>query len=133
DTNVHGTIDGIRAALPGLRARRGVAVIVGSVFSVLASPAVWAYVASKHAVAGFAASVRQELRRGPRPVDVAMVWPATIDTPIYQHAANRTGRSIHPIPPVVDPDRVARAILRAAERPRRRRIVGVVQGAFVPL
>ncbi len=133
DTNLHGTIDQVRAAIPALRRSRGVVVIVGSVFSALASPYVWAYVASKHAVAGFAASVRQELRRGPDPVDVAMVWPATIDTPIYQHAANRTGRAIHPIPPVVDPDRVARAIVASIERPRRRRIVGVVQGSFVPL
>ena len=133
DTNLHGTIDQVRAAGPALRRSRGVVVIVGSVFSALASPAVWAYVASKHGVAGFAASVRQELRRGPDPVEVAMVWPSTIDTPIYQHAANRTGRSIHPIPPVVHPDRVARAIVASIERPRRRRIVGVVQGAFVPL
>lgn len=133
DTNLHGTISQVRAALPALRRSGGVVVIVGSVFSALASPYVWAYVASKHAVAGFAASVRQELRRGRHPVDVAMVWPATIDTPIYQHAANRTGRAIHPIPPVVDPRRVARAIVRSAEHPRRRRIVGIVQGSFVPL
>lgn len=133
DTNLHGTIDGIRAALPGLRARHGVVVVIGSVFSALASPYVWAYVASKHAVAGFAASIRQELRRGPHPVDVAMIWPATVDTPIYQHAANRVGREPTPIPPVVAPDRVARAIVRAAERPRRRRVVGVVQGSFLLL
>lgn len=133
DTNLHGTIGQVRAAVPALRRSHGVVVIVGSVFSALASPAVWAYVASKHAVAGFAASVRQELRRGPDPVDVAMVWPATIDTPIYQHAANRTGRSIHPIPPVVRPERVARAIVRAAERPRRRRVVGMLQGSMLAL
>jgi short-subunit dehydrogenase len=133
DTNLHGTVDQVRAALPALRRSRGVVVIVGSVFSALASPYVWAYVTSKHAVAGFAASIRQELRRGPDPVDVAMIWPATTDTPIYRHAANRTGRRIHPIPPVVAPERIARAILRAAERPRRRRVVGVVQGSFLAL
>lgn len=133
DTNVHGTIDQVRAALPALRQSRGVAVIVGSVFSGLASPYVWAYVTSKHAVAGFAASVRQELRRDSSPVDVAMIWPATTDTPIYQHAANRTGRRIHPIPPVVDPVRIARAIVRAARHPRRRRVVGVVQGSLLAL
>lgn len=133
DTNLHGTIDQVRAALPSLRRTRGVIVIIGSVFSALASPYVWAYVASKHAVAGFAASVRQELRRGPHPVDVAMIWPSTTDTPIYRHAANRTGRTIHPIPPVVGPERVARAIVRAAQRPRRRRVVGVVQGSFLAL
>lgn len=131
DTNLHGTIDQVRAALPGLRRSGGVLVVVGSVFSALASPQVWAYVASKHAVAGFAASIRQELRRGPHPVDVAMIWPATADTPIYQHAANRTGRTIHPIPPVVDPVRVARAIVRAARHPRRRRVVGAVQGSLL--
>jgi short-subunit dehydrogenase len=133
DTNLHGTIDQVRAALPALRRSNGVVVIIGSVFSGLASPYVWAYVTSKHAVAGFAASIRQELRRGPHPVRVAMIWPATTDTPIYRHAANRTGRRIHPIPPVVGPDRVARAIVRAAERPRRRRVVGVVQGSFLAL
>jgi short-subunit dehydrogenase len=133
DTNLHGTVDQVRAALPALRRSAGVLVIVGSVFSALASPYVWAYVASKHAVAGLAASIRQELRRGPHPVDVAMIWPATTDTPIYQHAANRTGRTIHPIPPVVDPDRVARAIVRAARRPRRRRVVGAVQGSLLAL
>jgi len=133
DTNLHGTIDQVRAALPALRRSRGAVVIIGSVFSALASPYVWAYVASKHGVAGFAASIRQELRRDRDAVDVAMVWPATIDTPIYQHAANRTGRVIHPIPPVVDARRVARAVLASAERPRRRRIVGIVQGSFVPL
>lgn len=133
DTNLHGTIDQVRAALPALRRSRGVVVIVGSVFSALAGPYVWAYVASKHAIAGFAASIRQELRRHPHPVEVAMVWPATTDTPIYQHAANRTGRAIRPIPPVVSPDRVARAIVRAARRPRRRRVVGVTQGALLAL
>jgi short-subunit dehydrogenase len=133
DTNLHGTIDQVRAALPGLRRTHGVIVIIGSVFSSLASPYVWAYVASKHAVAGLAASLRQELRRGPHPVDVAMIWPATTDTPIYRHAANRTGRTIHPIPPVVRPERVARAIVRAAQRPRRRRVVGIIQGSFLAL
>jgi short-subunit dehydrogenase len=129
DTNLHGTIDGIRAALPALRDSRGSIVVIGSVFSQLASPIVWAYVTSKHAVAGFAASIRQELRVGPRPVDVSMVWPATIDTPIHQHAANRTGQAVRPIPPVVDPDRVARAIVRVARRPRRRVVVGAIQGS----
>lgn len=133
DTNLHGTIDQVRAALPALRRSHGVVVIIGSVFSALASPYVWAYVASKHAVAGFAASIRQELRRGPNPVEVAMIWPATTDTPIYRHAANRTGRAIHPIPPVVDPERVARAIVRAARRPRRRRVVGITQGSMLAL
>lgn len=133
DTNVHGTIDGIRAALPALRARRGVVVVIGSVFSEVAAPFVWAYVASKHAIAGFATSIRQELRRGPHPIDVAMVWPATIDTPIYQHSANYTGHEVQPLRPVVDPDRVARAIVAVAARPRRRRIVGVLQGAAVPI
>jgi short-subunit dehydrogenase len=133
DTNLHGTINQVRAALPALRQSHGVVVIVGSVFSRLASPYVWAYVASKHAIAGFAASVRQELRRGRHPVEVAMIWPATTDTPIYRHAANRTGRSIQPIPPALHPDRVARAIARAAVRPRRRRVVGMVQGSLLAL
>ena len=53
--------------------------------------------------------------------------PTTIDTPIYQHAANYTGHEMRPLPPYVDAERVARAIARLARRPRRTTIVGVTQ------
>jgi hypothetical protein len=50
--------------------------------------------------------------------------PASIDTPLFQHAGNWYGRRVKPLDPVNDPDRVARAIVRCARRPRRERVVG---------
>ncbi|WP_261163813.1 SDR family NAD(P)-dependent oxidoreductase [Microbacterium sp. Marseille-Q6965] len=130
DVNLIGTMEAARLAIPVLRRRRGVMILVGSVFSELAAPYVVPYVTSKHGIAGFAKGLRLELRGQ---VDVCTVMPATIDTPIHQHAANHTGRKIRPLPPVVAPERVARAIVRLSRRPRRNRVVGRAQGVMVPI
>ncbi|WP_167139734.1 SDR family NAD(P)-dependent oxidoreductase [Diaminobutyricimonas sp. TR449] len=130
DTNLLGQIYGARAVLPHFRERGGGAIIlVASVYSRIATPYVSAYVASKHGLLGFAEALRQEHYRDG--ISVSTVLPATIDTPLYQRSANYTGRRIHPLPPVVHPDRVARAIVKLADRPRAVVTVGRVQGAGV--
>jgi hypothetical protein len=48
-----------------------------------------------------------------------MVSPASVDTPLFAHAANYTGRALKPMQPMHSPERIARAIVRCAERPRR--------------
>lgn len=132
DVNVFGTVNAARAVVPQLIAQGGGGIIiVGSVFSRITAPYVSAYVMSKHAVLGFAEVLRQELRD--HPISVTCVLPATIDTPIYQHAANYTGREVKPLPPVVSPERVANAIVRNAHRPRRTVVVGAVQGLGIPV
>jgi short-subunit dehydrogenase len=130
DVNLVSTMIAARCALPSLRERHGVLILLGSVFSELAAPYVIPYAVSKHGLAGFAKGLRMELRGA---VDVCTVIPASIDTPIHQHAANLTGRKVRALPPAVDPRRVARAIVRLAERPRRNTIVGLAQGALVPV
>jgi hypothetical protein len=50
--------------------------------------------------------------------------PATIDTPFFQHAGNYTGRATKAMPPVYPAERVARAIVRMVQRPRREMFVG---------
>lgn len=132
DINVLGQVRGVRSVLPQLLAQGdGVIVLVGSVFSKLSAPYVSAYVASKHAVSGFADSLRQELRG--TGVRVAVVFPTTIDTPIHQHGANFTGHRVRPLFPVVSARRVATAIARAARRPKRSTTVGVVQASMIPV
>lgn len=138
ETNLFGQVHGARAVLPVFRAQGGgVLVLVASLYSRVTSPYLSPYITSKWALLGLAEVLRQELRRVPG-VDVCAVLPATIDTPIYARAANYTGRRVHPLPPVSDPRRVARAVVRAAERPRRVVVVGQVQRAaalthsFVP-
>ena len=131
ETNFFGQVHGARAVLPVFRAQGGgVLVLIASLYSKLTSPYLSPYITSKWALLALAEVLRQELRDADG-VEVCAVLPATIDTPIYQHAANATGRRPHPLPPVVDPRRVARAVVRAAQRPRRVVVVGQVQRAAV--
>src|SRR5207249_2841549 len=57
-------------------------------------------------------------------IHVCTVLPATMDTPIFQHAANFTGRFVEALPPVYQPKQVAKAILGCIVNPRREVLVG---------
>src|SRR5215218_3695804 len=123
EVNLFGYANGARAAIPHLRARGGGAIInVGSVNSRVGAPYASAYVASKFAVRGFAECLRDELRG--TGIDVATILPASIDTPLFQHAANFAGRPVKPLRPIIRAERVAAAIVRCAKRPRREAVVG---------
>ncbi|MFD1713766.1 SDR family NAD(P)-dependent oxidoreductase [Amnibacterium flavum] len=131
DTNLIGVISSVRAVLPVFRAQgRGGLILVGSVFSKVAAPYTSGYIASKHGLLGFAEALRPELPRG---ISLSLILPTTIDTPIYQHGANFTGKEVHALPPAVAPERVARAIVRSARRPRRQVVVGQTQRLTIPL
>jgi NAD(P)-dependent dehydrogenase (short-subunit alcohol dehydrogenase family) len=132
EVNFFGQVHSARAALPVFqRQGGGTLILVGSLYSVVTSPFLSAYVASKHAVRGFARSLRQEsVHTGIR---VVTILPATIDTPIYQRAGNATGRRPHPLPPVVSPDRVARGIVRSVNGSKQEILVGRMQAAAAPL
>ena len=126
ETNFMGTVHGTRVALRRFEGRkRGTIVNVASIDGRIATPYVSAYAASKHAVVGFSAAIRQELRlEGARRVHVCVVLPGTIDTPLFQHSANFTGVEVRAMPPVYSPERVAAAIVGLALRPRREVLVG---------
>lgn len=133
ETNLLGAVNTARQALPAMREQgAGSLIFIGSVYSRITSPYVSAYATSKFGLYGFVRVLRQELRKA-RTIHVSMVLPATIDTPIYQHAANYTRHNVHPLPPVVHPERVAQAILRTAQTGRATTIVGAVQRTFIPL
>jgi NAD(P)-dependent dehydrogenase (short-subunit alcohol dehydrogenase family) len=122
EVNLLGYVNGARAALPHLRRRRGTLVNVGSVNSHVGAPFVSPYVASKFAIRGWAEALREELRADG--VAVCTVKPASIDTPLFQHAGNWTGREPKALDPVNPPERVARRIAAMARRPRRETVVG---------
>ncbi|MGN9894858.1 SDR family oxidoreductase [Micromonospora sp. L31] len=126
DVNVMGYVHGARTALPYLREQgQGVLVNVSSIVGVVSQPYTHAYVMAKFAIRALSASLRQELRlTGPRGVHVCAVLPATIDTPLFQHGANYTGRKAVAMPPVYPPERVARTIVNLVRSPRREVIVG---------
>ena len=131
-TNFFGYVYGARAAVRRFREQgSGVLVNNASVNARLASPYASAYAASKFAIRGFSESLRQELRDADD-IHVAVVLPASIDTPFFQHAANFVGRPVKPLSPVYDPRKVAEKIVRLAERPRREVVVGG-SGRFLSL
>jgi NAD(P)-dependent dehydrogenase (short-subunit alcohol dehydrogenase family) len=119
ETNFFGQVHGARAALPHFRRQQsGVLISLSSVWGRVTAPDVSAYVASKFAVRAFGECLRQELRDVPD-VDVATILPQAVDTPIFAHAANYSGRSVRPIPPLVDPEEVAHGIVLCAQSPKR--------------
>ncbi|WP_431795178.1 SDR family NAD(P)-dependent oxidoreductase [Microbacterium enclense] len=133
ETNLLGPMRDARAVLPHFRRRgAGTIVFVGSLYSQVAGPYVAPYVAAKHGLLGFARSLRQEVLPD-RGIRVRVVLPASIDTPIYQRAANTTGRTPFPLPPVVSAVRVARAVERAARGRRLEVAVGAAQFVARPL
>lgn len=125
DVTFRSTVDATRLLLPILEQSGGVLVIVGSVAGRIPLPLMSSYVAAKHAVHGFAGSLRIELRaRGSR-VRVGVVAPGPVDTPFWQHAANPAGFSA--LPPALapySPQAVAEAIVDVATHPRREYTVG---------
>lgn len=123
-TNVMGVLQGARAALVQFRAQGyGTLINMGSVAGKVTYAQAGAYCASKHAVHAIHECLRQELQGSG--IDVCLVVPAAVDTPLFQHAANYSGREIVAMRPLYSPERVASAILSCAERPRREVMVGL--------
>lgn len=124
ETNLFGTMNGAAAVLPHfLRQRRGVLITNISIGGWAPVPFASAYTASKFGMRGFLASLRQELSDVPG-VRVCGVFPASIDTPGYQHGANVSAANIRPAPPLFPPEAVARTLVALAARPRDEVAVG---------
>jgi NAD(P)-dependent dehydrogenase (short-subunit alcohol dehydrogenase family) len=126
DVNVLGYVHGARAALPRMIAQEhGVLVNVSSLLGQVALPYGTAYSMTKAAIRTMAGGLREELRLdGVRGVAVTTVLVPAIDTPIYRVAANHSGRTPHPPPPVYPAERVAATILRQLRRPRLEVVAG---------
>jgi NADP-dependent 3-hydroxy acid dehydrogenase YdfG len=125
DTNVMGVVLGAREAIAQFRIQgRGTLINVGSLAGKVPYALASAYCASKHAIVALTSILRQELEGSG--IDVCLVTPATVDTPLFQHAANFSRHEIVAMPPVYRPERVAAAIVACAKRPRREKVVGVM-------
>ena len=131
EVNFFGYVYGARAALPHLKRQHGVLINNASVDSMASFPYFSAYVASKWAVRGFSASLRQELVSDG--VDVCTILPASIDTPLFQHAANYMGRAMKALNPTYDPEQVAAAMLHCAENGGPREVIVGLAGRLLAL
>lgn len=126
EVNLFGPMQAARAVLPYFKRQgHGVVVNVGSLYGKITSPYVSSYVTSKFALMGFSEVLRQELAGQPE-IHVCTVLPASVDTPIFRHAATYVGRKPRPVPPISPADRVVAAIVGCADDPKREVTVGKV-------
>jgi NAD(P)-dependent dehydrogenase (short-subunit alcohol dehydrogenase family) len=102
EVNVIGLHAVTQALLPLVRKGRGRIVHIGSIAGRLASPLTGAYAASKHAVEALTDALRLEL--GPEGIQVAVIEPGQIRTPIWDKGLAEFGS----IASRVNPDGMAR-------------------------
>jgi NAD(P)-dependent dehydrogenase (short-subunit alcohol dehydrogenase family) len=147
EVNLIGQVAVTQAMLQALRRGRGRIVFIGSIGGRIALPFNAPYHASKFGIEAIADSLRQELR--PWGIEVSVVEPGSIATPIWEKGASEGGRILEGMTPEarelygerlgafqdaalqtgdkgLAPERVAEVIAHAltARRPRTRYLVG---------
>ena len=116
-----GFVNGTRSALRRMLPRdRGTVVQVGSTLAYRGIPLQSAYCGAKHATQGFHESVRTELLHEGSRVQVTMVQMPAVNTPQFSWVLSRLPRQAQPVPPIYQPEVAARAVVYAADHPRRR-------------
>jgi NAD(P)-dependent dehydrogenase (short-subunit alcohol dehydrogenase family) len=110
-----GQVYGTMAALKRMRSRdRGTIVQVGSALSYRAIPLQSAYCGAKFAIRGFTDALRSELAHERSRVRITMVQLPAVNTPQFDWARNRLPTRPQPVPPIYQPEAIAREIVRAA-------------------
>ena len=118
ETNLLGYLYGAYAVLPYFKQKeQGILINNISVGGYMPVPYGIAYSASKYGVRAFAEALRGELY-GYKNIHVCNLFPAFLDTPGTQHAANYTGVMLKPAPPVYDPMRIAKTMVKLAQQPK---------------
>ncbi|MDQ4117941.1 MAG: SDR family oxidoreductase, partial [Actinomycetota bacterium] len=138
DVSYLGFVHGTRAALTRMRPRdHGTIVQVGSALGIRSIPLQSAYCGAKHAVNGFTSSVQVELRHDHSNVQLTVVQMPAVNTPQFSWVRSRLPNRPQPVPPIYQPEVAARAVVFAADHPRRKRFwvgtstVGTVLGEKV--
>ena len=129
-TNLNGSVNVARHSIRLFRERdHGQLVLVGSVIGHIAVPSMTPYVLSKWGVRALARQLTIENLDRPG-VQISYAAPGGVDTPIYEQAANYAGWVGRPPPPVMSPERVARAIESQLRGSRHREQIGIANGVI---
>jgi short-subunit dehydrogenase len=124
DINVLGYLYGARAALRYFRKQgSGTLINLSSIVGLTGQPFSIAYTTSKAAIRGMSLCLQQELIEEEN-IHVCTVLPATVDTPLFESAANYMGREIKAMGPVVDAQQVADEIVKLVNDPKPEVLVG---------
>jgi short-subunit dehydrogenase len=126
DVTYHGYAYGMMAALRHMLPRdHGVIVNVGSALAYRAIPLQAAYCGAKHAMLGFTDALRCELIHDRSGVKLTVVHLPAMNTPQFEQVRSKLDHQPQPVPPIYQLEVAARAIVRAAEHPRREYWIGV--------
>jgi len=116
-----GYVWGTKAVLPRMKQRnRGTIVHVGSALAYRGIPLQTAYCGAKHATQGFHEALRCELLHERSAVSVTMVQMPAVNTPQFSWVLNKLPQHAQPVAPIYQPEVAARAVVFAADHPRRR-------------
>jgi NAD(P)-dependent dehydrogenase (short-subunit alcohol dehydrogenase family) len=120
-----GYVYGTLAALEHMRPRdAGLIVQIGSALAYRSIPLQSAYCAAKSAIRGFTDSLRCELAHDRSNIKVTALHLPAVNTPQFQVVRNRLPEHPQPVPPIYQPEVIARAVLHAIQHPRRELWVG---------
>ncbi len=121
EVNYLGYVYATQSALKRMQPRdSGTIVQVGSALAYRGIPLQSAYCGSKHAIQGFHEALRTELLHEHSNVHVTMVQMPAVNTPQFSWVLSRLPHHAQPVPPIYQPEVAARAVLYAADHPRRR-------------
>jgi NAD(P)-dependent dehydrogenase (short-subunit alcohol dehydrogenase family) len=118
---VYGTLASLKRMLPR---DEGVIVNVGSALAYRGIPLQSAYCAAKHAIQGFTESLRTELMHDGSRVRVTEVHLPAVNTPQFGWVKSRLPNRAQPVPPIIQPEVPAEAVLRAIRNPPREMWLG---------
>ena len=132
---VYGTLAALRRMVPR---DRGVVMQIGSALAYRSIPLQSAYCAAKHAVQGFTESLRSELIHDGSRVRLTSLQLPAVNTPQFSWIKTRMPRHPQPVPPIYQPEVIARSAYWAAHHPRRDFAVGlptvkaIIGDKFIP-
>jgi short-subunit dehydrogenase len=125
EVNYLGFVHGTLTALRHMRPRdRGLIMQIGSALAYRSIPLQSAYCASKAAIRGFTDSLRSELIHARSHVQLTMLHLPAVNTPQFDVARNRMPEHPQPVPPIYQPEVIARAALYSVLHPRREMWIG---------
>lgn len=125
EVNYLGYVHGTLAALRHMRPRRSGALIqIGSALAYRSIPLQSAYCASKAAIRGFTDSLRSELIREQSGIELCMLQLPAVNTPQFEVVRSRLDDHPQPVPPIYQPELIARATVHTVLHPKRERWIG---------
>lgn len=116
---VHGTMSAMKRMLPR---DRGTIVQIGSALAYRSIPLQAAYCGAKSAIRGFTDSIRCELVHQKSSVKITMAILPAVNTPQFSWCKSKLPRKAQPVPPIFQPEVIARAVGWLVDHPRRREL-----------